>query len=72
ASVYPRSMEKLGQGYGYIMYESPLKYEGPIEKIRLWGANDRANMFVDEKPVLTLYDRELLTEYEFESPIQKG
>ena len=72
ASVYPRSMEKLGQGYGYIMYESLLKCEGPIEKIRLWGANDRANMFVDEKPVLTLYDRELLTEYEFESPIQKG
>lgn len=71
-SVYPQSMEKLGQGYGYILYESQLKYEGPIEKIRLWGANDRANLFVDEKPVLTLYDRELLTEYEFTEPVQKG
>ena len=29
-------------------------------------------MFVDEKPVLTLYDRELLTEYVFENPVQKG
>lgn len=71
-SVYPQSMEKLGQGYGYILYESQLKYEGPIEKIRLWGANDRANLFVDEKSVLTLYDRELLTEYEFTEPVQKG
>ena len=52
-------MEKLDQGYGYILYETALEQE-PIEKIRLYGANDRANIFVDQKPVLTLYDRELL------------
>lgn len=71
-SVCPQSMEKLNQGYGYILYESPLKYEGDIEKIRLLGANDRANIFVDEAPVLTLYDRELLMEHEFAAPVKKG
>lgn len=71
-SVYPLSMEKLDQGYGYILYESALRCEGPLEKIRLWGANDRANLFVDEKPVLTLYDRELLTEHEMQEPCPEG
>ncbi len=70
-NVVPQSMERLGQGYGYILYESVLKQEG-IERIRLWGANDRANIFVDEMPVITLYDRELLVEYEPETPLEKG
>ncbi len=71
-NVVPQSMEALNQGYGYILYESALKHEGNIEKIRLWGANDRANIFIDEKPVLALYDRELLSEHEFENPLEKG
>lgn len=71
-SVVPQSMEKQDQGYGYILYESTMKYEGDIEKIRLWGANDRANLFVDEKPVLTLYDRELLVEHEMKPTVTKG
>lgn len=65
-SVYPVSMEKLDQGYGYTLYESPLTYEGPLETVRLWNANDRANLFIDEAPVLTLYDRELLEEHKLE------
>lgn len=69
---YPVSMEKLDQGYGYILYESELRCEGPLETVRLWGANDRANLFVDEKPLLTLYDRELLVEHKMEEPYKKG
>lgn len=61
-SPFPICMEKLDQNYGYILYRSTLEREQKLEKIRLWKANDRANIFVDEKPVLTLYDRELLTE----------
>lgn len=71
-NLVPQSMERLNQGYGYILYESMLEKEGDIEKIRLWGANDRANIFVDKKPVLTLYDRELLSEHEFENFLEKG
>lgn len=65
-SLCPQSMEKLDQGYGYIMYESRLSMEEPINKIRLWKANDRANIFIDEKLAITLYDRELLTEHDLD------
>jgi len=71
-NVVPLSMEKLGQGYGYTLYESTLEKEGDLEKIRLYGANDRANLFMDEKPLVTLYDRELLAEYSFRTPVKKG
>ena len=68
-SVYPVSMD---QGYGYILYESQLKDEGPLETLRLWGANDRANIFVDEIPTVTLYDRELLDEIKWEENKPEG
>ena len=71
-TLFPRSMEKMGQGYGYMLYESILKYEGDLEMIRLYGANDRAGVFMDEKPLVTLYDRELLEEYKFEKPVPRG
>ncbi len=71
-SVTPQLMEKLGQGYGYIMYESQLEPERDIWGIRLLGANDRANIFMDEKPLATLYDRELLEECSFEEKAFKG
>ncbi|MCM1184200.1 MAG: beta-galactosidase [Roseburia sp.] len=64
ADTFPKSMEKCGQGYGYILYHSELKREKNIERIRLWGANDRANIFVEKKPLVTLYDRELAGEYD--------
>lgn len=71
-SVMPQSMEKLDQGYGYILYESMLENESDLEKIRFYGANDRINLFMDEEAFLTLYDRELLEEYVFEQPVKKG
>lgn len=70
--IYPQSMECLGQSYGYILYHSSLDTEEKLEKLRLWEANDRANIFVDEKPVLTLYDRELLTEHELSAEHAPG
>ena len=63
-SIYPQSMERLGQNYGYILYRTSLHTEERLEKIRLWGANDRANILLDGKLVLTMYDRELLEEKE--------
>lgn len=72
SNLHPLSMEKLGQGYGYTLYESVLKWDGDIERIRLYGANDRASIFMDEKHLVTLYDRELLSEHVFESPVKKG
>lgn len=62
--TFPVCMEKCGQSYGYILYRSKLEKEKNIEKIRLWGANDRANIFVDNARAVTLYDRELTGEYD--------
>jgi len=71
-SIYPRSMERLGQNYGYILYRTRLHTEENLGKIRLWGAGDRANILLEEEPVLTLYDRELLEEHEPNLPVTKG
>ncbi|MBQ9765552.1 MAG: beta-galactosidase [Lachnospiraceae bacterium] len=62
-STYPMSMEKLGQNYGYTLYRSKLEKERDISKIRLYDANDRANIFVNQKHLITLYDLELLKEH---------
>lgn len=71
-SPYPQSMERLGQAYGYILYHSQLNTEASLESIRLWEANDRANILVGRKPLLTLYDRELLTEHKLSRTLQGG
>ncbi len=71
-SIQPQSMERLDQSYGYILYHSNLNTEEKIEKIRLWEANDRANIFVGQKPVLTLYDLELQKEHELKVEFPKG
>jgi len=71
-SPWPKSMERLGQSYGYILYRSTLDTENNMQKLRLWGANDRANILVGGRPVLTLYDRELLEEHEVEVEFERG
>lgn len=60
---WPLSMEKLGQSYGYTLYRSEQRKDVPVEKIMLLGANDRAQIFFDEKPFLTLFDRDLEKEH---------
>ena len=71
-NVTPQSMERLGQNYGYILYHTNLNTEENIEKIRLWQANDRANILVGQKPVLTLYDLELQKEHQVKVEFPKG
>ncbi len=70
--VSPRSMERLGQSYGYILYRTMLKTAGRMERLRLWQANDRAQVFLDGLPVATLYDRELLEEKAVGLPFDCG
>ena len=72
SSTFPQCMEKLGQNYGYILYSSRMETQNGLETIRLWGANDRANIFADRKPLITLYDRELLTEAKVQAAFEPG
>lgn len=71
-SVHPQSMERLGQNYGYMLYRSALTTEDHINKLRLYKANDRANIFIDGQPAAILYDRELLTEKLLDISFRKG
>lgn len=71
-SAYPRSMERLGQYYGYILYASRIVNERRLEKIRLHRANDRANIFLKGKRLLDLYDRDLLKEWNVDAEAEPG
>lgn len=71
-SIYPQSMERLGQNYGYILYTSPVVCGRRLEKIRLHGAGDRANIFLGEKRLADLYDRQLLEEHSVDAAAQEG
>lgn len=71
-SVCTRSMERLGQYYGYILYASEIKNERKLERIRLRKANDRAIIFLRDQRLLTLYDRELLEEHKADACAESG
>ena len=71
-SVRPQPMERLGQNYGYILYRTDLRTEERIIRLRLLEANDRASVFVDGRPVVTLCDRELLEEVRLDVSFEKG
>ena len=66
---YTVNMEELDQSYGYILYRSRLHSEAGIAKLKLWETADRANVFVEEKPLITLYDHELDKEHDI--PMEK-
>ena len=66
---YTVNMEELDQSYGYILYRTTLHSEAGIAKLRLWETADRANVFVDENPLITLYDHELDAEHNI--PLEK-
>lgn len=71
-SLQPQSMERLGQSYGYILYTSPVRNERRLEKICLWDANDRANIFLGEERLLNLYDHELEAEHMLDKAAKEG
>ena len=65
----PVSMERLSQDYGYTLYRTELVNEREIRKIQLVDAADRAKILLDGEIIATLYDRELLSAYTFETPV---
>jgi beta-galactosidase len=71
-STYPKSMERVGQNYGYILYRTTLEKEKRLETIRLWDTNDRAQIFMDNHHVVTLYDRELLEEVTVDVTVEEN
>ena len=66
----PRSMERFGQSYGYILYRTTLP-AGRVSTLELTRAADRAQLFLDGVPALTLYDHELEGERRVDWDLQK-
>lgn len=49
--VYPRSMEQLGQDYGFTLYRCRVRHpKGPVT-LSVQAVHDRAQVFVDGRPV---------------------
>ena len=71
-NISPQSMECLGQNYGYILYHTVLDTEENVDKLRLYGANDRANIFIEGKKAGVLYDRDLLEEHEIHRNLESN
>ncbi|MCR5032254.1 MAG: beta-galactosidase [Lachnospiraceae bacterium] len=70
-NLYPLSMEKLGQSYGYILYHSELPETPAIAEVRIKGGNDRAKVYTNQEELITLYDRQLLEGHKIE-PMKTG
>ena len=60
SSVYPQSMERIGQSYGYTLYSTSLPEFEEVHEIYLKDAADRAKVYTDKQELVTLYDTELL------------
>ena len=69
-SKTPLSMERLGRGYGYMLYRSYIP-EGSVTHTLRFNCADRAQIFLDGKPALTLYDLETKGDIPFEHTFEK-
>ena len=50
-----QAMEKLGQGYGYILYRAHVGGARQLAKAKLADCDDRAQVFVNQKLIATQY-----------------
>lgn len=58
-SNYPLTMEQVGSGYGYILYQVILKNYGHENKLKLVESADRASLFLNEKLIAIQYHESL-------------
>ena len=55
-SQYPRTMEELGQSYGYVLYRTSIERDrADEERIRVIDGRDRAQVYVEGELVATQY-----------------
>lgn len=59
-SLYPQTMEDLGQSYGYVLYRTQVEQDTQEpERIRVIDARDRAQVFVNGQLVATQYQEHI-------------
>lgn len=59
-SLYPQTMEDMGQSYGYTLYRAQVERDTTeSERIRVVDGRDRAQVFVNGAPVATQYQEHI-------------
>ncbi len=58
-TTYPLNMEKLKQGYGYLLYRTSYSKDAEEEKFRIIDGRDRALFYMNEKHIVTQYQNEI-------------
>ncbi|MGY0402207.1 glycoside hydrolase family 35 protein [Carnobacterium jeotgali] len=58
-SKYPKTMEALGQQYGYTLYRSHVKKDSEEEFYRVIDGSDRVHFFLNEEKIATQYQEEI-------------
>ncbi|MWV42912.1 beta-galactosidase [Paenibacillus sp. HJL G12] len=69
-TAYPEPMEKLGQDYGFIQYDTFISGPRPKDELFIQDLRDRALVFLDGKLAGTLDRCEPDTKIEFEVPAE--
>lgn len=67
-SIWPKTFEQLGSGYGYVLYQTRVIGSTNSERIKLVDTSDRVSVYVDEVFYLTQTQEEIGTE--FNLPLQ--
>lgn len=58
-SKYPKTMEQLGQEYGYTLYRTQVQKQKEEEMYRVIDARDRIQFFLNEQKIATQYQEEI-------------
>ncbi len=67
-SVMPMTMEKLNQGYGFVLYEADVRGPRDSQKVRLQDVHDRGYIYLDGKFVGIQYRNDKEPKNEVEIP----
>ncbi len=71
-SVYPLSMEDIGQNYGYILYRTYIKENETMKELRLENAADRVQCYRNGEHVYTAFAENIGEKCEFSDLASSG
>ncbi len=65
SSVYPLTMEEVGQNYGYILYHLRVKDNEAVKDLRVENGSDRIQAYVDGEYLFTAFNDNAGEKFEF-------
>ena len=73
SSLYPQTMEDMGQSYGYVLYRTQVERDTcEPERIRVVDGRDRAQVFVNQQLVATQYQEHIGEDIRYALPEEKN